>query len=91
MAVNTNSRREQVVSFFKAFGTILGLPLALFTFVNSFVAQPVTALVVAVVMAVLALVMTVLFHWAGFIEVIVAWLTLFVIILAGFIIWPRTP
>jgi hypothetical protein len=74
----------------KAIGTVLGVPLALFTVISNIVAQPLIALVVALAMAILVSVLVVRSHWAGITEVIIAWLSLIVITLAGFVIWPKT-
>jgi len=78
------------IEIFKAVGAIVALPLALFALANSIVAQPVIALVVALITAILASAWVVWSDWTGITEVIVAWLALLVVVLAGFVIWPRT-
>ena len=90
MSTDPSNRGSSLIEIFKAVGVIVALPLALFAFANNIVAQPVIALVVALITAVLASAWVVCSGWTGITEVIVAWLTLIVVVLAGFVIWPRT-
>jgi hypothetical protein len=90
MSGNAGNRKAPLIEIAKAVGPILGVPLALFAIVSTVVEQPIIALVVALIMAVLASVWVVRSGWTGITEMIVAWLVLIVVILAGFVIWPRT-
>jgi formylglycine-generating enzyme required for sulfatase activity len=92
MAVSTNpdSNKTQLVEIAKTVGAILGVPLALFAVTNSVIAQPIASLFVAIIAAVLISVWVVLSGWANITQIITAWLALAVVVLAGFVIWPRT-
>ena len=90
MSTNSENRRESLVKVAKALTAILGVPLALFAIISSIVNQPLIALVVALVTAILASILVVYACWAGFLEVVVAWLALTVVVLVGLVIWPDT-
>lgn len=90
MSTNSDNSQAQLVEIAKAVGPILGGPLAIFAIVNGIVAQPITALIVALITAVLGSVLVVYYGWSGITQMIVAWLALIVLVLAGFVIWPRT-
>jgi hypothetical protein len=90
MSGNAGNRKAPLIEIAKAVGLILGIPLALFAIVSSVVEQPIIALVVALITAVLASVWVVRSSWTGITEVVVAWMALALIVLAGFVIWPRT-
>jgi hypothetical protein len=85
-----SKQRQRILDVAKAIGAVLGVPLALFAVVSSIVDQPLIALAVALIIAILISIRVVYIHWTGLLEVIVAWLALIVVILAGFIIWPKT-
>lgn len=74
----------------KALGAILGVPLALFAIGSSIVDQPLIALAVALITAILASIWVAYTRWTGLLEVVVAWMALVVVVLAGLVIWPRT-
>jgi hypothetical protein len=90
MSTNPDSNKTQLVDIAKTVGAILGVPLALFAVTNSVIAQPITSLVVALIAAILISVWVVLSGWANITQIIVAWLALTVVVLAVFVIWPRT-
>ena len=90
MSTDTSNRIEQLVEIAKALGAILGLPLALFAVMNSVVAHPTISILVAMVTAFLISIWVVSTKWTGIKEVVIAWLSLIVIVLAGFVVWPRT-
>ncbi|MBI1877222.1 MAG: carboxypeptidase regulatory-like domain-containing protein [Chloroflexi bacterium] len=90
MGTNPGNQRDQLVEKIKAIGAILGVPLALFAIVSNIVTQPIIALVVALVTLITLSVWAVYTHRIGITGVIIAWLTLFVIALAAFVIWPKT-
>ena len=90
MNTDSNNHRAQLTEIAKAVGAILGVPLALFAVLNSIIAQPITSLVVALIAAALASVWIVLSRWTSITQIITAWLALAVVVLAGFVIWPRT-
>jgi hypothetical protein len=90
MSTDPGNRQSSLIDIFKAVGAIVALPLALFALANSIVAQPVIALVVALITAILASAWVVWSDWTGIMEVIVAWLALLVVVLAGFVVWPST-
>jgi hypothetical protein len=90
MSTNPNDQQGSPVETAVAIGAIAGVPAVLFTIINNFVEQPTIALVVALITVALASACAVHFSGIGIMEVIVAWLTLIVLVLAGFVIWPRT-
>jgi alpha-glucoside transport system substrate-binding protein len=90
MSTNPDDQKTQLTDMVKAVGAILGVALALFTVVNSIIAQPITSLVVALIAATLVSAWLVLSRWVSITQVITAWLALAVVVLAGFVIWPRT-
>ena len=93
MSTNPSNRQAQLVEIAKAIGAIVGVPLVLFTLVNNFVEQPVVALVAALITAALASVWVVRSRRIAITQVVVAWLALIVVVLAGFVIWliwPKT-
>jgi uncharacterized protein YraI len=90
MSTDPDNRKASLIDMFKAVGTIVALPLALFALTNSIVAQPIIALVVALIIAILASVWVLLSCQTDIQEVIIAWLILIVVVLAGFVIWPKT-
>ena len=81
---------RQIVDVARAIGAIFGVPLTLFAIISSLINQPFIALVVALVTAILVSIWVVYTRWTGFLEVAVAGLALIVVVLAGFVIWPRT-
>jgi hypothetical protein len=89
MSTNPGNNKAQLTEMVKAVGAVLGVALALFTVVNSIIAQPITSLVVALVAAALVSAWLVLSHWVSITQVITAWLALAVVVFAGFAIWPR--
>ncbi len=89
MSTNSDNSQTQLVEIAKAVGAIVGVPLALFVLANNIVEQPNIGLVVALITAVLASVWVVHSGWTGIIEVVVAWLALAVILLAGLVVWPK--
>jgi hypothetical protein len=90
MGTNSDNRKVPLIDIAKAVGAILGVPLALFAVINGVSAQPITALIVALVTAVLASALVVYYDWSGITEMILAWLAIIVLVLAGFVIWPET-
>ena len=90
MSTNPDDQKTQLTDMVKAVGAILGVALALFTVVNSIIAQLTTSLVVALIAAALVSAWLVLSRGVSITQVITAWLALAVVILAGFVIWPRT-
>lgn len=90
MNANSGNHKTQLTELAKAVGAILGVPLALFAVVNSIFEQPLISLIVALITAVLVSVWVILSRWISIREIITAWLALAVVILAGFVIWPRT-
>lgn len=90
MSTSSSERKAPLIEIAKAIGPILGVPLALFAVISNIVEQPIIALIVALVTAALASVVVVRSGWTGITEVVVAWLALIVVALAGFVIWPRT-
>jgi hypothetical protein len=82
--------KRQIVDVAKAVGAILGVPLALFAIASNMFDQPLVAMAVALTTAILASIWVVYTRWTGFLEVVVAWLALMVVVLAGVVIWPRT-
>jgi formylglycine-generating enzyme required for sulfatase activity len=84
------TRKGSLIGILKAFGVSMALVLVLFVLASSIGAQPIIALAVAVVTAVLAYAVALYFGWIGRREVVFAWLTLIVVVVAGFAIWPRT-
>jgi LysM repeat protein len=90
VSTNSDDRRNQLVEIAKAIGAILGVPLALFTVVNSIISQPISALVVAIVTAIFASIWMVHSGRIGITGVGIGWLSLIIVLLAGFVLWPRT-
>jgi hypothetical protein len=90
MSTDPSNRRSSLIEIFKAVGAIVALPLALFAFASKIVAQPVIALVVALITALLISAWVVRSDWTGIPEMIIAWLTLIVVVLVVFVIWPKT-
>jgi hypothetical protein len=90
MSTNSNNSQAQLVEIAKAVGAIVGVPLALFVLANNIVEQPIIGLVVALIAAVLASVWVVHSGWTGITEVVIAWMALALMVLAGFVIWPKT-
>jgi len=84
------NHQTQLVEIAKAVAAILGVLLALFTILNNIAEKPFISLVVTLITAILASVWVVRSRRAGIRDVIIAWLTLFVVVLAGFVFWPRT-
>lgn len=89
MGLDSGGKR-QLSDILKATAAIVGAPLALFAVINNIVAQPIAALIVALIMAALASVWVFRSGRTGVTELLVAWLALVVVVLAGFVIWPRT-
>ena len=81
---------NRLMEVVKALGAVLGVALTLFGIISGISGQPLIALVVALVVAILVSVWVVYTGWTGLLEVVVAWLVLIVIVLAGFVVWPRT-
>jgi hypothetical protein len=90
MSTKPDGNKTQLVEIAKTVGAILGVPLALFAVTNSVIAQPIISLVVAIVAAIFISVWVILSGWANITQIITAWLALAVVVLAGFVIWPRT-
>lgn len=90
MSTESGNQQAQLVDIARAVGAILGVPLALYTIINGIIEQPLVSLAVAVVAAILASFWVVLAHRRSISGVIIAWLALGVLVLAGFVIWPRT-
>ena len=90
MSTKPDDQKTELTDMVKAVGAVLGVALALFTIVNSSIAQPITSLVVALIAAVLVSAWLVFSRWFSITQVITAWLALAVVVLAGFVIWPRT-
>jgi len=90
MSANPVNNKTQLVEIVKTVSAILGVPLALFAVTNSVIEQPLISLVVAIIAAVLISVWVVLSGWANITQIITAWLALAVVVLAIFVVWPRT-
>ena len=90
MSANPENNEAQIVKMAKAIAAILGVPLALFAVVNSIVEQPLISLLVAFIAAILVSAWVVLSRRIGITGVIIAWLALAVVVLAGFVVWPQT-
>lgn len=74
----------------KAVTTIVGVPLVLFALAQIFFEQPGVALAAAVITAIMLSVWIIQSSWTGGTEVIIGWLILAVVVLAGFVFWPKT-
>ncbi len=90
MSTSSDDNKTQLIEIAKAVGVILGVPLTLFAVVNSLIEQPVISLVVALLTAGLASIGAVRSQWANLTQVVIAWLALAVLVLTGFVIWPKT-
>jgi hypothetical protein len=86
--VPTNSK-SQLIEFFKVIGAVLALPLILFTVFNNIFEQPLISLLVTLIIAILSSVWLVRFQRINFSYIMIAWLSFAVIILLGFVIWPK--
>ena len=49
MNTKSDNHKAQLIEIVKAIGVILGLPLTLFTIINSIIEQPLTSLAVALI------------------------------------------
>ncbi|MBN1992146.1 MAG: carboxypeptidase regulatory-like domain-containing protein [Anaerolineae bacterium] len=87
---NNNNRGKAIIEIVKAIGAVLGVPLALFAVITNFVDKPITALIVAIGLAVLMSIWVVYSGWTSTMGMAFAWLGLIVIVLAGFVLWPKT-
>ncbi len=90
MSTNHSNPQGQLADIARAVAAILGVPLVLFAITNNIVEKPFIALGAALITAVLASVWVVRSRRAGITGVIIAWLTLIVVVLAGIVVWPRT-
>jgi hypothetical protein len=90
MSADPSNRKTSLIDIFRAVAAIVGVPLALFALSNGIVANPILALVVALITAALASACVVQSGWTGTTEVVVAWLALIVVVLVGFVIFPKT-
>lgn len=89
MSKSSTNSKSPSREFFEVIGAVLGIPLVLFTIVNSISEQPLIALIVTLITAVL-LSIWLYFRGISFTYIIIAWLSLTVIILLAFVIWPKT-
>lgn len=88
MSTDNGSQRERAIETLRVVGLTLGIVATLFTIVTVITEKPVVALITAVIGAIAV---AVYFVQRGyFIETVVAWLTLIVVGLVIFVLWPRT-
>jgi len=90
MNANPGNHQDQLIEMAKAIAAILGVPLVLFTLVNSFRANLYVSLIVAFLTAILASAWMIRSNWVGITELAVGWLSLIVVVLAFLVIWPKT-
>jgi hypothetical protein len=90
MSINSVNQRRNLIKFIEAVLIILGVPATLFALINAIINQPVIALIVALFMAALAASVAVYWGWVNVATGIISWLVLVVMVLGGFVLWPRT-
>ncbi len=84
------TKNSQLIDFLKTIGTVLGVPLGLFAIINTIFQQPIISLVVAGVTLVFLSIGVAYFWKINIAYLAIAWLSFSVIILLGFVIWPKT-
>jgi hypothetical protein len=87
MNANPGNHQPSLAEIVGILVAILGGPLTLFTIFKDVIEQPVIASVVALIMMVLTSVYAVHFRRADIRRIIIAWLALIVVVLAGFLTW----
>jgi len=90
MSYESKEKESPLIEFLKTLGIVLGVPIALFSVINSIFAQPTVSLVVAIITGVVLSVWLAYSHKINFSYLAIAWLSFAVIILLGFVIWPKT-
>ena len=84
------SSRNSLVDLAKAIVAIAAVPLGAYTIINNFLEQPGITLGIAILTAIAASIYMVSSQRTNIRDLIIAWLTLIVIALAVFVIWPKT-
>ena len=90
MSHKSNEKKSPLVEFLQTIGVVLGVPIALFTIVNSIFQQPTVSLIVAIITGFVLSIWLAYSRKINFAYLAIAWLSLIVIILLGFVIWPNT-
>ena len=90
MSEGSTKSKNTIVDYAKAFGAMLGIPLALFGIITNFLEQPVFISVSVALVVLISL--SVLVHrkkWLNFTEIILIYVVIVVLILAGYILIPK--
>jgi len=86
----SNQKKSSLVEFLQAISAILGVPIVLFTIINNIFPQPTVSLIVAIITGIALTIWLAYYRKINFAYLAIAWLSLLVIILLGFVIWPNT-